>query len=103
MKLSDIQPELGEQIPVEDIEGLFLTNITLGKLEELQNMANSNPDGPDLMLWMGEHLLRDEDGQPFEDLATREEVLELPFTKVTAITEAVRRTMESMTGNVREV
>ena len=102
MKLRDIKVEREPLTPVEGAEGLFLADITLQKIEEMQSFGqeDSERDSTQVLLWMGRNLLRDENGEPFEDLQTPEAAGQLSFSLVSQIMQAVTKQMGAMaSGN----
>ena len=58
-----------------EIEGAFVRPLRVGQLEDLEGMA-AKPVR-EQVLWLGENIVVDENGAPFEDLTDPAEIAEL--------------------------
>ena len=96
--MARLAPQKKPLAPIPGVDGLFAADLTLGQLEELQKFEGGDPSA--ILLWMSEHLIRDEQGQQFEDLLTREDILALPYSFVSDLITAIRDFLEAMSpGN----
>ena len=86
-RISDQGAESARLTPIEGIKGAFALDLDLDQIEEMQAFEE-NGSAKAMLLWLGEHLLRDENGDPFEDL-TPTEIGTIKVTKAKQIVSAV--------------
>ena len=85
--MARLSPAARPMEPLEGVDGCFVLDLSMQQIEEMQTRETGDP--AEHLIWLGENMLRDEHGERFEDLATREEVLQLPFSFVRDLNEAV--------------
>ena len=72
--------------PIPGLEGARAAPIPLERIQEMQNLgADVSPT--QMILWLSEHLIRDENGDRFEDMLTEQDVMALPYSFVCQIIE----------------
>ena len=70
MKLADIKDN--QMIPTS-IDGVFIRDLPLARLEEMGKLEESDdPTAP--LLWLFNNLIVGEDGEPFEDARTADDL-----------------------------
>ena len=70
--------------PIPGLEGAFAAPIPLQRIQEMQDIG-SDTSPTQMILWLSEHLLRDENGDRFEDLMHEQDVMAQPYSFVCQI------------------
>ena len=91
MKLSQVKSKL---IHETEVEGVFIKDLSLAKLEELGNLEKGE-ESTAALLWLFNNLICDADGNFFEDVQTETEIKEISMMKIKRITEAAMGTLEN--------
>ena len=91
MKLSQVKSKL---IHETEVEGVFIRDLSLAKLEELGNLEKGE-ESTAALLWLFGNLICDENGDLFEDVQTEPEIKEISMMKIRAITEACMETLQN--------
>ena len=93
--MATLIPQGSTLTKVEAVDGLYLADLPYSKIEEMQ--AFEGKDNPILlMLWMSENLLRDVNGDRFEDMMTEDQIREIPFQFLCSIIHEVTAVMHGM-------
>lgn len=61
--------------PIPGLDGAFVRPLRVGQLDELEDLSKESVEAQ--VLWLGQNIVVDAEGEPFEDLVDPEEVAEL--------------------------
>ena len=83
--------------PLPGVAGAFVKDIPLGLLEEMRDFEDTSP--VEQVLWVGKNLLVDENGDPFEDLISEDEIRGLGRTFVADLMKAITAYLQSQSAS----
>ena len=89
----------GKAVPLEGLDGCFVRAVPLAKIKQFAALEEETRDPVKLLVWLGNNLLCDADGQVFEDLATEEAAGEIDIGFAREINDLVAEHLGANEGN----